>query len=94
LQKKLQKTLALNSDPVHTASAMKNQSITPTATAFRNPITRSDIRYYAVFRKPSGEKVIDSSYHGPIEAAVEAAEEDAHRYGWVLRKVTTHPASI
>lgn len=80
--------------PVVVMNENKSSTVTVTATAFRNPITRSDIRYYAVFRKPSGEKVIDSSYHGPIEAAVEAAEDDAHRYGWVLRKVTTHPASI
>jgi hypothetical protein len=71
----------------------ENKSSTATTT-LKNPITRSEVRYYAVFRKPTGERVIDDSYHGPIEAAVEAAEDDAHRYGWVLRKVTTHPASI
>jgi hypothetical protein len=67
---------------------------TTTSPTFRNPITRSDIRYYVVFRTATGERVIDDSYHGPIEAAVEAASEDAHRYGWTLRRVTTHPASL
>ena len=34
------------------------------------------------FRKPDGEIVNDSSYHEPMNEAIEAAEEDAHRYGW------------
>ena len=40
------------------------------------------ISIVATFRKPDGEIVKDSSYHEPIVEAREAAEEDAHRYGW------------
>ena len=36
----------------------------------------------ATFRKPDGEIEKDSSYHEPMAEAIEAAEEDAHRYGW------------
>ena len=36
----------------------------------------------ATFRKPDGEIEKDSSYHEPMNEAIEAAEEDAHRYGW------------
>ena len=36
----------------------------------------------ATFRKPDGEIVKDSSYHEPMNEAIEAADEDAHRYGW------------
>ena len=36
----------------------------------------------ATFRKPDGEIEKDSSYHEPRAEAIEAAEEDAHRYGW------------
>ena len=36
----------------------------------------------ATFRNPDGEIVNDSSYHEPMNEAIEAAEEDAHRYGW------------
>ena len=36
----------------------------------------------ATFRKPDGEIVKDSSYHEPVNEAIEAADEDAHRYGW------------
>jgi hypothetical protein len=41
----------------------------------------------ATFRKPDGEIVKDSSYHEPISEAREAAEEDAHRYGWEFLSV-------
>ena len=41
----------------------------------------------ATFRKPDGEIEKDSSYHEPISEAREAAEEDAHRYGWELVSV-------
>ena len=41
----------------------------------------------ATFRKPDGEIVKDSSYHEPIVEAREAAEEDAHRYGWEFLSV-------
>jgi hypothetical protein len=46
-------------------------------------------RIVAVFRKPSGETVIDSSYHGSIDEAKEVAFEDANRYGWNLVSVAT-----
>lgn len=43
----------------------------------------------ATFRKPCGELVIDDeSYYGPLTDAVEAAEEDANRYGWQVVSVT------
>jgi len=39
----------------------------------------------ATFRKPSGETVTDSlSYHEPMNEALDAAHEDAHRYGWTF----------
>jgi hypothetical protein len=39
----------------------------------------------ATFRKPCGVVVVDvDTYHGPMAEALEAAEEDAHRYGWEL----------
>lgn len=41
--------------------------------------------FTAIFRKPSGELVFDTStYYSPASEALEAAEEDAHRYGWEL----------
>ena len=36
----------------------------------------------ATFRKPDGDIEKDSSYHEPMTEAIEAAEEDAQRYGW------------
>jgi len=45
------------------------------------------ISIVATFRKPDGEIVKDSSYHEPISEAREAAEEDAHRYGWEFLSV-------
>jgi hypothetical protein len=41
----------------------------------------------ATFRKPDGEIEKDFSYHEPIGEAREAAEEDAHRYGWEFLSV-------
>jgi hypothetical protein len=39
----------------------------------------------ATFRKPNGETVTDSlSYHEPMTDALDAAREDAHRYGWAF----------
>jgi hypothetical protein len=44
----------------------------------------------ATFRKPSGETVTDSlSYHEPMTDALDAAREDAHRYGWVFVSLQT-----
>ena len=45
------------------------------------------ISIVATFRKPDGEIEKDFSYHEPIGEAREAAEEDAHRYGWELVSV-------
>jgi len=45
------------------------------------------ISIVATFRKPDGEIEKDFSYHEPISEAREAAEEDAHRYGWELVSV-------
>jgi hypothetical protein len=42
-------------------------------------------RLVATFRKPCGGVVVDKdTYHEPMAEALEAAEEDAHRYGWEL----------
>jgi len=49
-------------------------------------------RIVATFFTPDGETVTDSSYHGPIDEATEAANEDANRYGWVLVSVETATA--
>jgi hypothetical protein len=44
----------------------------------------------AIFRKPSGETVTDSlSYHEPMSEALDAAREDAHRYGWTFVSLQT-----
>jgi hypothetical protein len=42
----------------------------------------------ATFRKPCGGVVVDKdTYHEPMAEAREAAEEDAHRYGWEFLSV-------
>jgi hypothetical protein len=44
----------------------------------------------ATFRKPSGETVTDTiSYHEPMSEALDAANEDAHRYGWTFVSLQT-----
>jgi hypothetical protein len=44
----------------------------------------------ATFRKPSGETVTDTlSYHEPMNEALDAAHEDAHRYGWTFVSLQT-----
>ena len=45
------------------------------------------ISIVATFLKPDGEIEKDSSYHEPMAEAREAAEEDAHRYGWEFLSV-------
>ena len=48
-------------------------------------------RLVATFRKPCGGVVVDKdTYHEPMAEAREAAEEDAHRYGWELVDVTSN----
>lgn len=45
-------------------------------------------RLVATFRKPCGGVVVDKdTYHEPMAEAREAAEEDAHRYGWEFLSV-------
>jgi hypothetical protein len=44
----------------------------------------------ATFRKPSGETVTDTiSYHEPMTDALDAAHEDARRYGWTFVSLQT-----
>jgi len=50
-----------------------------------NLVCPKQSRFTAIFRKPSGETVTDSlSYHEPMNEALDAANEDAHRYGWAF----------
>ena len=55
-----------------------------------NLVCPKETRFTAIFRKPSGEIVTDSlSYHEPMNEALDAAHEDAHRYGWAFVSLQT-----
>ena len=55
-----------------------------------NLVCPKETRFTAIFRKPSGEIVTDSlSYHEPMNEALDAANEDAHRYGWTFVSLQT-----
>ena len=55
-----------------------------------NLVCPKETRFTATFRKPSGEIVTDSlSYHEPMNEALDAAHEDAHRYGWAFVSLQT-----
>ena len=55
-----------------------------------NLVCPKETRFTAIFRKPSGEIVTDSlSYHEPMNEALDAAHEDAHRYGWTFVSLQT-----
>ena len=55
-----------------------------------NLVCPKETRFTAIFRKPSGEIVTDSlSYHEPMDEALDAAHEDAHRYGWTFVSLQT-----
>ena len=55
-----------------------------------NLVCPNQTRFTAIFRKPSGEIVTDSlSYHEPMNEALDAAYEDAHRYGWTFVSLQT-----
>jgi hypothetical protein len=55
-----------------------------------NLVCPKQTRFTAIFRKPSGEIVTDSlSYHDPMNEALDAAHEDAHRYGWAFVSLQT-----
>ena len=55
-----------------------------------NLVCLKQTRFTAIFRKPSGEIVTDSlSYYEPMNEALDAAHEDAHRYGWTFVSLQT-----
>jgi len=58
-----------------------------------NLVCPKQSRFTATFRKPSGETVTDTlSYYEPMNEALDAAHEDAHRYGWAL--VSLQPVTV